>query len=130
MIRTQLENQPVFVQDEALTFFNKLSALMMVEEVSPMMQPLFIKSVEPYLISQFSYYPVEQISGLQILVSIVQGTSDFKVGIEDAESLHAALSSSKIQIVEGMNHTLKNLVTIPSKIWKPKAIQIKLYLRD
>lgn len=95
-----------------------------------MMQPLFIKSVEPYLISQFSYYPVEQISGLQILVSIVQGTSDFKVGIEDAESLHAALSSSKIQIVEGMNHTLKNLVTIPSKIWKPKAIQIKLYLRD
>jgi uncharacterized protein len=107
LIRIQLKNQPQFVLDEALPVLDKLAEGQLVEEVSPMLQALFRKSVQPYLISQFRYNPAEEISRLQIPVMIIQGTTDIQVAVEDAEMLHAAKPSSKLKIIEGMNHILK-----------------------
>jgi uncharacterized protein len=107
VIRTQLQNQPAFILDEALPILDKLVEGELVEEVSPILQALFRKSVQPYLISQFRYNPTEEISRLGIPVMIVQGTTDIQIDVDDAELLHEALPSSRLKIFEGMNHILK-----------------------
>jgi len=107
VIRIQLKNQPAFILDEALPILDQLSNGAMVDEVSPMLQPLFRKSVQPYLISQFRYNPAVEIANLEIPVMIIQGTTDIQIGVEDAEILYKAIPSATLKIVEGMNHILK-----------------------
>jgi fermentation-respiration switch protein FrsA (DUF1100 family) len=48
-----------------------------------------------------------EIAKVKLPVTIVQGTADIQVTMADATALHAALPSSKLVVVEGMNHVLK-----------------------
>ena len=41
------------------------------------------------------------------LVLIIQGTNDVQITVNDAEILHAAASKSRLEIIEGMNHVLR-----------------------
>ncbi len=107
VIRTQLQSQPAFVLEEALPILDKLVEGEQVDEVSSMLQSLFRKSVQPYLISQFRYQPTEKLQKLEIPVLIVQGTTDIQVEVGEAELLHEALPEAKLKLFEGMNHVLK-----------------------
>jgi pimeloyl-ACP methyl ester carboxylesterase len=64
-------------------------------------------SVQPFLISWMKYNPTEEIAKLNIPVAIVQGTTDLQVSQDEAEKLHSAYPSSKLIIVDGMNHIMK-----------------------
>ncbi len=108
LIRTQLQNQPAFVLDEALPILDKLAEGELVDEVSPMLQSLFRESVQPYLISQFRYHPTEELQKLEMPVMIVQGTTDIQIEVSEAELLHEALPGAKLKLFEGMNHILKD----------------------
>jgi pimeloyl-ACP methyl ester carboxylesterase len=80
-----------------------------VKKVSNALDPLFRKSVQPYLISWFKYSPTEEIAKLTCPSLIVQGTTDIQIPLSDAEALHAARSGSKLVKIEGMNHVLKKV---------------------
>lgn len=84
-----------------------------VKKVSNALDPVFRKSVQPYLISWFKYTPTEEISKLTCPVLIVQGTTDIQVPLADAESLHQAKPGSILMKVEGMNHVLKKVAPDP-----------------
>ena len=68
-------------------------------------------SLQPYLISWFKYDPVREIAGLEVPVLIVQGTTDFQVGVDDAKRLAAAKPGAKLALIDNMNHVLKRAVT-------------------
>jgi uncharacterized protein len=68
---------------------------------------LFRASVQPYLISWLKYDPAVEISKLRIPVTIVQGTADVQVTMTDAQALHRGAPSSRLVVVDGMNHVLK-----------------------
>ena len=72
------------------------------------LKPLFRDSVQPYLISWFNYDPSIEISKLTIPSLIIQGTNDIQVTVEDAELLSSSNEISKLIIIQGMNHILKN----------------------
>jgi fermentation-respiration switch protein FrsA (DUF1100 family) len=63
--------------------------------------------VQPYLISWFKYDPALEIAKLRMPVTIIQGTADVQVTMADAQALHNAAPSSKLVVVNGMNHVLK-----------------------
>jgi pimeloyl-ACP methyl ester carboxylesterase len=84
-----------------------LSAGQMVDSVSPALAALFRPSVQPYVASVLRYDPAAEVAALGMPVLIAQGTTDFQVGVAEAEFLARAQPKAKLLIVEGMNHVLK-----------------------
>jgi fermentation-respiration switch protein FrsA (DUF1100 family) len=78
-----------------------------VQNVPPLLNSLFRKSVQPYLISWFKYTPAAEIQKLKIPIMIIQGTHDIQVSVEEGNALHKAAPKSKYLEVKGMNHVLK-----------------------
>ena len=107
ILRKQLKGQPQFILDESLKIIEKLENGETVEKVSQMLYSLFRPSVQPYMISWFKYDPQKEIAKLDIPILIVQGTTDIQVTISDADKLALANKKSQKQIIEGMNHILK-----------------------
>ena len=107
ILRKQLKGQPQFVLDESLAIIEKLENGETVEKVSQMLYSLFRPSVQPYMISWFKYDPQKEIAKLDIPILIVQGTTDIQVSVSDADKLALANKKSQKQIIEGMNHILK-----------------------
>jgi len=82
-----------------------------VKKVSSALDPVFRKSVQPYLISWFKYTPTEEIAKLSCPTLIVQGSTDIQIPVTDAEALHQAKPGSVMMKVEGMNHVLKKVAS-------------------
>ena len=78
-----------------------------VKDFPPALHALFRPSVQPYLISWFQIDPAISISEVRVPVLIAQGSTDLQVSLEDAELLHAKAKGSKLIIIKGMNHVLK-----------------------
>jgi pimeloyl-ACP methyl ester carboxylesterase len=109
IIAEQLSAQlPRNVVDNAKDMMDKIAAGQKVDSVPPFLAALFRPSVQPYLASWFRYTPADEIAKLTVPVLIVQGTTDIQTSAEDAKNLAAALPSAKLDMIEGMNHVLKN----------------------
>jgi fermentation-respiration switch protein FrsA (DUF1100 family) len=93
--------------DEALLKFEK--GALEDNLTSPVMQQIFRKSVQPYIISWLKYDPSEQISQLDQPVLILQGNTDIQVAVEEAEKLAKANPKAQKLIIEQMNHVLKKV---------------------
>jgi pimeloyl-ACP methyl ester carboxylesterase len=106
-IREQLKSQPSSVLEQSSPILDNLVQGKTVENIPPMLNALFRPSVQPYMISWFKYDPQKEISKLEKPVLIIQGTTDIQVTIDDAEKLAKANPKAKKQIIEGMNHIMK-----------------------
>ena len=107
ILRKQLKGQPQFILDGSLKIIEKLENGETVEKVSQMLYSLFRPSVQPYMISWFKYNPQIEIAKLNKPILIIQGTTDIQVSVSDADKLASANKKSQKQIIEGMNHILK-----------------------
>jgi uncharacterized protein len=111
-IRTQLQGkvdaQTTSRVDSMLTLLEKGQTVETVPS-EPLYLSLFRPSVQPYLISWFQYDPAKEIAKLTIPVLIVQGTTDIQVRAEDARLLAAANPKVKLEMIDGMNHVLKQV---------------------
>jgi hypothetical protein len=79
------------------------------DSVPPVLAALYRPSAQPYLISWLRRDPAREIAQLRVPVLVAQGTTDIQVGTADAQALHAALPASRLLVVEGMNHVLKEV---------------------
>lgn len=107
IIRMQLEAQSPFLKNVATPFIDSLESGVLCDSVPILLNSLFRKSVQPYLISWFQYDPSVEIKKLNCPILIIQGTTDIQVNVEEAEILKAAQSTAQIEIIDGMNHILK-----------------------
>ncbi|MBV8582943.1 MAG: alpha/beta hydrolase, partial [Candidatus Eremiobacteraeota bacterium] len=73
----------------------------------PELDALFRTSVQPYLISWFKYDPAVEFAKLRVPSTIVQGTADVQITMDDARALQRTNISAKLVVVDGMNHVLK-----------------------
>ena len=106
-LKSQLSSQPQGIQDVSFPIIDSLKNEMLVKNVNPMLYSLFRTSVQPYLISWFKRAPQTEIKKLKIPILILQGTNDIQVSVNDAKLLATANSSSKLVLIENMNHVLK-----------------------
>ncbi|HZY99008.1 MAG TPA: alpha/beta fold hydrolase [Candidatus Baltobacteraceae bacterium] len=79
-----------------------------VADPPPELAALFRPSVQPFIISYLKYDPANEIAKLSLPVTIVQGTADVQVTMDDANALKAGDPSAKLVVVQGMNHLLKH----------------------
>jgi uncharacterized protein len=100
---------PADLQSRAEMITKSLSEGKTVEDVPPVLGPLFRHSVQPYLISYFKYDPAKEIAKLSIPVLIAQGTTDIQVPTQEAKLLAQAKPSAGLLIIEGANHVLKEV---------------------
>ena len=106
-IRRQLKDQPPYILSMSEPILEKLGKGQTVDSVPPLLNSLFRQSVQNYLISVSKYDPLVEISKLKCPVMIVQGTTDIQIEVLDAEKLAESNKNSKLLIIEGMNHILK-----------------------
>lgn len=112
VLEQQLAGQPDVIRKMASSICDSLKAGKLVPNVPLGMQALFRPSVQPFLISCFKYNPQEEIKKLHIPVLIVQGKTDIQVSVEDAELLKKALPDARLELIDNMNHVLKNCTTL------------------
>jgi hypothetical protein len=107
LIQRQLSIQPPYVKSMSDPVIEKLKNKELVDSVPPLLNSLFNNTVQKYLIDASSYDPKQEISKLDIPVLIVQGTNDIQIEIKDAQLLHNVATQSRLEIIQGMNHVLR-----------------------
>ena len=76
------------------------------------LQALFRSSVQPYMISWYTYNPQEIIKKLKVPVLILQGDKDMQVSVKDAELLKRSQPSADYHLIGNMNHLMKTCDTM------------------
>ena len=109
IIIEQLNKQAPFLKDEASSVLSELKKGVIVEKFNPMLNSLFNKSVQPFLISWIKYNPQKEIKKLNIPILLINGTKDIQISNFDAELLHKANSKSQLKIIKNMNHIFKEI---------------------
>lgn len=107
LIKRQLSNRAPYIKAMSDPIINQLKKNKLVDSVPPLLNNLFAPNLQTFLIDASSHDPVVEISKLKIPVLIIQGTNDVQITVNDAEILHAAASESRLEIIEGMNHVLR-----------------------
>jgi uncharacterized protein len=107
-LKKQLATQPEAIQKSCYAILDTLVTGKIVTDVPAMLSSMFRPSVQPYLISWFKYDPKKEIAKLTIPVLIINGTTDIQVAVDNATNLHSACKQSKLVIIEGMTHLLKD----------------------
>ena len=80
-----------------------------VESVPPQLVAIFRQSVQPYMISWLPIDPAQEVDRLTVPVLVVQGTSDIQVNKTDADRLANGHSHATLEMIDGMNHVLKEV---------------------
>ncbi len=114
-LKRQLSSQPKDVYNECISIMDQLKKGNRVTDVSTDYYSLFRPSVQPYLISEFKYDPAVEIKKLNIPILIIQGTTDLQVTVDDAKTLKASSPDATLNIVDGMNHIVKDAPIDPEK---------------
>ncbi len=113
LILEQLKNQSEELYQLSLPIIEELKAGNMVPRVPFSLFSLFRPSVQPYLISWFDYNPLEVAAQVQVPTLIIHGNRDLQISEDHGEKLHQAVATSKLVIIQGMNHVLKPSMTNP-----------------
>ena len=95
--------------DDAVTIIDSLKHGKTVDPVPPALNPLFRKSVQPYMISWFRYNPKKEIAKLNIPILIMNGSTDLQVEMNHALLLAKSNKKAKLVTINGMNHVLKRV---------------------
>lgn len=106
-LKKQLAMQPEAIKKSCYAIIDTLVSGKTVTGISAILSSMFRLSVQPYLISWFKYDPKKEIAKLTIPVLIINGTTDIQVTVDNAVNLHDACRQSKLIIIEGMTHLLK-----------------------
>lgn len=116
VLREQLKGKvspDLYAQCDSI--ISRLQHGQLVPNPPPELFALFRESVQPYLISYFQYDPSVEIARVQGAVTIVQGTADVQVGVENARALERADPRARLALLDGMNHVLKYAPDISSQ---------------
>jgi pimeloyl-ACP methyl ester carboxylesterase len=92
---------------ESTSILTSLKKGEVVDSISPWLYSVFSPAIQPYLISWIKYDPCTEIKKLDIPSLIINGTTDIQVSVDNAQKLHEAAKTSKLLIIENMNHVLK-----------------------
>ncbi len=108
VLKKQFATQPAFVKEKAIPIIDSLSRGYKVSNVPMILLSVFRPSVQPFLISWMRYDPAREIAKLNVPILIIQGNHDVQVDTTQAMILHKAAPKSKLVIISGMSHIMKN----------------------
>jgi len=110
-IMGQLKSNPAnppAVIDQAKNIMDELKKGNKVSDIPSYFASLFRPSIQPFMSSWLKYDPQEEFKKLSIPTMVVNGTTDIQVSMDDANRLKTAKPDTRMIIIDGMNHVLKN----------------------
>jgi pimeloyl-ACP methyl ester carboxylesterase len=107
-------NAPDYLPD-ARRIMEHLKKGELADNITELMMPAFRPSIQPYVISWFKYNPAEIIGRLKMPVLVIHGTTDLQISVKDAELLAAANKNIRLNILDGVNHVLKEADTMQTQ---------------
>jgi hypothetical protein len=110
VLREQLSrNLPPNLFADAERILGELEAGRTVAQVPQPLMPVFRPSVQPYMISWLPVDPAAEVAKVTVPVLVVQGTTDVQIAVSDAERLARGNPRATLEVVDGMNHVLKEV---------------------
>lgn len=109
VIVAQLAEQAPGLVDNARTSFDDLRANGIAYNYSPGLASIFRKELQPFIFTWMQFDPQIEITKLNIPVLIINGDKDIQVQISEAELLKNAKPDSQYEVIENMNHVLKEI---------------------
>jgi uncharacterized protein len=109
IVEEQIAKQAPAMKDEVHNNFALLKKGQTFENKNFLLASLFRESVQPYLISWIKYNPQVEIKKLKIPTLILNGTKDVQVSVKEAELLKKMKPDAQLEIIENMNHVLKEI---------------------
>jgi alpha-beta hydrolase superfamily lysophospholipase len=110
VLREQLQRTlPPNLFADAQRILGELEAGRTVAEVPQSLMVVFRPSVQPYMISWLPIDPAAEAAKLTVPLLVVQGTTDVQISVSDAERLAKGSPRATLEVVDGMNHVLKEV---------------------
>lgn len=109
IIKEQVDAQAPSLKNEFDSDIDSLEQGFTVHKVNPLLVSLLRPSVQPYMKSWLPLDPQKIVANLNCPVLILQGTKDLQVIEMDAQNLHNANATSKLVIINNMNHVMKTI---------------------
>lgn len=109
ILKEQLLAQAPFWKEEIEIGLSTLKSQQPYENKNQMLESIFRKSVQPYMMSWMQIDPAVEIKKLQVPILIINGTKDIQVKETEAGLLHQAKPEATLAILQDMNHVLKNI---------------------
>ena len=82
-----------------------------IEDIPSELLGLFHPTVQPFIISNMKYEPVELAAKCRVPMLIVSGGRDIQVSVSNGNRIHEANPTSKHRVFENMTHVLKDADT-------------------
>ena len=73
------------------------------------MASIFAPDLQPFMLSWMKYDPQQEIQKLGVPVLITNGTADLQIDVSEAELLQTVAPDAQYEIIENMNHVLKEI---------------------
>lgn len=108
ILQRQLAAQSPPLAVRAKSMLDSLKQGHSVVNTEPALQNLFYPAVQPYMMSWVKYDPEKEIGQLKIPVLIIQGNTDAQVSVKDAKHLKQGAPTAQLEIIDQMNHVLKD----------------------
>lgn len=115
IILNQLKSQQLSLYEEAVRITKRIKAGEKVDTISPMLQSVYRPAVQNYLRTWFRYTPTDEIQKMKMPILLIQGSTDFQVGVSEANELKTAKPDAELLVIDGMNHVLKSAPTDKKK---------------
>ncbi len=106
-LKSNPANPPAII-DQAKNIMDELKKGNKVSDIPSYFASLFRPSIQPFMSSWLKYDPQEEFKKLSIPTMVVNGTTDIQVSMDDANRLKKANPDTRMIIIDGMNHVLKN----------------------
>lgn len=111
VIVEQIKLQAPGLEENARTAFDELIANGKTTNYNPFLGSIFRPSGQNFMMSWIKYDPAIEITKLNIPILIVNGTNDIQSSVQDAELLKMAKPDAQLEIIENMNHILREIKT-------------------
>ena len=106
-IKRQIAESAPIMSESVNKYVDELVAGRTISDIPQELYAMFRPSVQPYLISCLAINPAEEIAKVGCPVMIIQGRTDIQVRIEDAMVLYMSRPTSKLVVLDDINHVLK-----------------------
>ena len=93
----------------AESILKSLSQGQLITEIPESLSSLFRDSIQPFLISWMAYDPLQILNMMTTETLVISGSQDSQVNVSEAERLRTSSNQVTYQLIENMNHVLKNV---------------------
>ncbi len=109
ILKDQIGKQAPMLIEPTEKILEELKKGNKVEEINPMLQAVFAKNNQPFIIEWIQHNPQQEIKALDMPVLLINGDKDLQVDVKEAELLKQAKTDAQLVIVKNMNHILKEI---------------------